>query len=139
MDEETKRLVRRLAGFKSHFTRVEAANKRLCEYAPTVQSAATAEALQKGLDKLLEQYDKIAECIEEIQDSCEDEDALEDQRLDEYAENVLTRFEANRALLLAAIAAGGLQARRPVTVNPPAGGAGNGVPRKLSVKKSLKP
>ena len=89
MDDEVKRLIRRLAGFKAHFTRVEAANKRLVDYAPTVPKPTTVEALQGGLAKLVEQYDKIAECIEEIQDTCDDEEVLEAQDLDGYADSCL--------------------------------------------------
>ena len=91
---------------------MEHANQRLVEYAPTVRTPATAQALQRGLDKLVEQYDKIAECIEEITDGCEDEDALEELDLETYAEAAMTRFEANRSLLLDAIATAGV---------PPAG------------------
>ena len=94
MDEETKRLVRRLGGFKAHFTRVERANQRLVTYAPTVPTPATSEALQKGLDKVVEQYDKIAECIEEITDACDDEDALEEQHLEEYGDCLLYTSDA---------------------------------------------
>ena len=74
LDAETQRLVRRLQAFKAHFTRVEKANQRLVEYAPTVQTPTTAAALEKGLDKLDEQYGKISECIEEIYNVCDDQD-----------------------------------------------------------------
>ena len=100
-------------------------------------------ALEKGLDKLSEQHDKIAEVIEEIQDHIEDEAALEELNLETYLDEALDRFEANRSLLLDAIKAAGVPPRQPINA-PAAGGAGGGGgrgagARKLAVNKSLKP
>ena len=135
-------MVRRLTAFKAHFTRIERANKRLVDYAPTVATPATVSALEKGLDKLSEQHDKIAEVVEELQDHIEDVDALEELDLETYLDEALERFEANRSLLLDAIKAAGVPPRQPITA-PAAGGAGGGGgaggARKLAVNKSLKP
>ena len=110
------------------------------DYAPTVPTAATTVSLELGLEKLREQYDKICECMEEIQDNCEDEDVLESFELEEFGNKLMERFEANRSILLDCINALGIAARQPVIAGGAVGGGGGGGGgKKLAVNKSLKP
>ena len=66
-DDPKEILEHSLRAYKAHFTRVVNLSKRLVDFAPTVKTASMAESLQKGLQKLDEQYDKVTNIIEELQ------------------------------------------------------------------------
>ena len=111
-DADVRQLERALRGYKAHFTRTVNANKRLVDFAPTVPTQSTVESLQKGLQKLDEQYEKLTQVILELQDSCTEE---EHEEYATYLDELLERYEENKFNILDAIKATGLQPREPLT------------------------
>ena len=111
-DADVLQLEHALRGYKAHFTRTVNANKRLVDFAPTVPTQSTVESLQKGLQKLDEQYEKLTQVILELQDTCTEEGHEE---YETYLDELLGRYEENKFNILDAIKATGLQPREPLT------------------------
>ena len=111
VSEQVKALIRSFQGYKGAFTRLRKSNDRLVEYAPTVPTPTTAEALQKALERLEGQYERLCTSMDRILQACDDAKIMEDLDLDTYAEQLLDYYEGNRANILDAINTIGTPAR----------------------------
>ena len=140
-DDPKEILERSLRAYKAHFTRVVNSSKRLVDFAPTVKTASTAESLQRGLQKLDDQYDKVIKVIEQLQAVSEADDLEE---YEAYLEELVERYDESKFNLLDAIKQIGVAPReaptRAARARRASGGSSNQSPeRRLSINKSLKP
>ena len=139
-----KKTLRSLSAYKGHFTRTLRSCERLANFTPTAPTLATAQNLQASLDKLEDIFEKLHECVIEVQQECDDDDYLETLELDEYLANTQEKYGTTKELLLTAINDAGVRPRQPLAQNTRrtsdgnASGAGD-AHKKLNVNKSLKP
>ena len=64
--DEVKAMIRSFIGLKGAFTRLRKSNERLVDYAPTVPNASTRDSLQKALDRLEVQFEKLNDAMAEL-------------------------------------------------------------------------
>ena len=135
--DEVKAMIRSFIGLKGAFTRLRKSNERLVDYAPTVPNASTRDSLQKALDRLEVQYEKLNDAMAELHRIASAKQ-VEELELEEYADKLSEAYEGNRAYILDAINTIGTPAREALNQNRAQGAAG-GQAKKLAINKSLKP